>query len=146
MVLVAREIFDSFKYISDRKHIHLDFYSSIIKFHTVFDKDKVERILINLLSNAIKFSPSNKNVTVIAVDLGNAIEISIEDEGPGINAEDQLKLYQKFQKLTAKPTGGESSTGLGLSIVKTMVEKMKGKIHYQSEDGKGAKFVVNLPK
>lgn len=110
------------------------------------DKLYLFRIFENLLSNAIKFSPSNKNVTVIAVDLGNAIEISIEDEGPGINAEDQLKLYQKFQKLTAKPTGGESSTGLGLSIVKTMVEKMKGKIHYQSEDGKGAKFVVNLPK
>ncbi|MEK6782789.1 MAG: HAMP domain-containing sensor histidine kinase [Bacteroidota bacterium] len=110
------------------------------------DKLYLSRIFENLLSNAIKFSPRNKKVTVMATDLGNEIEISIEDEGPGINAEDQLKLYQKFQKLTAKPTGGESSTGLGLSIVKTMVEKMKGRVHYQSKDGKGAKFVVNLPK
>ena len=110
------------------------------------DKLYLTRIFENLLSNAVKFSPVDHNIFVAVVDLGDEIEISIQDEGSGINAEDQLKLYHKFQKLTARPTGGESSTGLGLSIVKTMVEKMNGKIRYESENKKGAKFVVLLRK
>ncbi len=110
------------------------------------DKLYLTRIFENLLSNAVKFSPVNRNIFVAVVDLGDEIEISIQDEGSGINAEDQLKLYHKFQKLTARPTGGESSTGLGLSLVKTMVEKMNGKIQYESANKKGAKFVVLLRK
>lgn len=110
------------------------------------DKVYLTRIFENLLSNAIKFSPPDKHIYVVVTETGNELEISIQDEGPGINTEDQQKLFQKFQRLTARPTGGESSTGLGLSIVKTMVEKMEGKISYAGEEGKGAKFVVTLKK
>ena len=110
------------------------------------DKVYLTRIFENLLSNAVKFSPPGKNIFVKVHDFESEIEISIQDEGPGICEEDQTKLYQKYQRLSARPTGGESSTGLGLSIVKTMVEKMDGKIHYEHEEGKGAKFVVNLRK
>jgi signal transduction histidine kinase len=68
------------------------------------------------------------------------------DQGPGISAEDQAKLFQRFTKLTARPTGGESSNGLGLSIVKRLVEAMDGRISCRSQLGQGTTFVFALPR
>jgi signal transduction histidine kinase len=72
--------------------------------------------------------------------------LEVDDEGPGIMEEDKPKLFRKFQKLHAQPTAGESSTGLGLSIVKKYVEAMNGKVWCESEYGKGAKFIVEFKK
>jgi signal transduction histidine kinase len=72
--------------------------------------------------------------------------MEIEDEGPGIPGEDMPRLFQKHQKLHARPTGGESSTGLGLSIVKKYVEAMEGKVWCESEFGQGATFIVEFQK
>ena len=71
--------------------------------------------------------------------------MEVQDEGPGLSAEDQKKLFGKFARLSAKPTGGEHSTGLGLSIVKKMVEAMNGKVWCESELGRGATFIVEFP-
>ena len=71
--------------------------------------------------------------------------VTVREQGPGINAEDQKKLFQKFTRLTARPTGGEGSTGLGLSIVKRLVDAMGGNIQCQSTPGDGAVFIVRLP-
>jgi signal transduction histidine kinase len=73
------------------------------------------------------------------------IRIEIEDQGPGITEADMKKLFGKFARLSAQPTGGEHSTGLGLSIVKKLVEAMNGRVWCESEPGKGAKFIVELP-
>ncbi|MCU0425035.1 MAG: tetratricopeptide repeat-containing sensor histidine kinase [Candidatus Kapabacteria bacterium] len=128
------------------------------------DKNATLQVLDNLLSNAVKYSPYGKNVWVRVLDdyanmLTDAtptdtllatpqeyIRIEIQDEGPGMTKEDKQKLFGKFTRLSAKPTGGEHSTGLGLSIVKKMVEGMSGKVWVESEEGKGATFVVLLPK
>ena len=113
---------------------------------TALDRSLVVQIIDNLLSNAIKFSDEH---TVIHVNLKNtdqSIRIEIIDEGPGIMEEDKPLLFQKFQKLHARPTGGESSTGLGLSIVKKYVEAMKGSVWCESEYGKGATFIVEFKK
>jgi len=72
--------------------------------------------------------------------------VAVKDEGPGISKEDQKNLYRKFQRLSARPTGGESSTGLGLSIVKALVEKMGSEIVCESEEGAGTTFSVKLDK
>jgi two-component system, sensor histidine kinase and response regulator len=69
----------------------------------------------------------------------------VQDEGEGISQEDMKKLFGKFARLSARPTGGEHSTGLGLSIVKKMVEAMGGRVWCESELGKGATFIVELP-
>jgi signal transduction histidine kinase len=69
----------------------------------------------------------------------------VRDEGPGISAEDQKRLFGKFARLSAQPTAGEHSTGLGLAIVKRLVESMKGKVWCESELGKGAAFIVEFP-
>ena len=110
------------------------------------DKLYVGRVIENLLSNAIKFSGEEKKIHVKLSHLANSIEFSVQDEGPGISQEDQLKLFQRFQQLSARPTGGESSSGLGLFIVKTIVDKMGGEILCESELGHGARFILRLPK
>ena len=86
-----------------------------------------------------------KKIVVSIEDKTDEVQLSVKDEGPGINTEDQKKLYMKFQRLSAKPTAGESSTGLGLSIVKVLTEKMGGSIRCESE-GQGTKFIVSLRK
>jgi len=69
----------------------------------------------------------------------------VQDEGPGLSVEDQKRLFSKFARLSAKPTAGEPSVGLGLSIVKRMVEEMHGRVWCESDLGPGAKFIVSLP-
>jgi signal transduction histidine kinase len=110
------------------------------------DKSAFGQVLDNLVSNAIKFSPPDRNV-YIRVETGySLISIAIRDEGPGISEEDQQKMFKKFQRLSARPTAGEHSSGLGLSIVKLLVEQMNGEIHLDSEVGRGSTFTVYFHK
>lgn len=117
------------------------------------DKQIVVEILENLISNAIKYSPPESSVRItITSSLPNGspempaiVHISVYDEGPGLSAEDQAKLFGKFMKLSAKPTAGEHSTGLGLFIAKKLAEIMNGSIRCESEPGKGSCFTVDLP-
>ena len=110
------------------------------------DESMTMQILENLVSNAVKYSPHGKNIFVrITTPSPTTTQVVIQDEGPGISADDQKKLFGKFIRLSARPTGDEHSTGLGLSIVKKMVEAMKGKVWCESEFGKGATFIVEFP-
>jgi two-component system sensor histidine kinase/response regulator len=109
------------------------------------DLNLIVQVLENLLSNAVKYSPPGKNIDVRLKAAGEGISCEVQDEGPGLSAEDQKRLFSKFGRLSAKPTAGEPSVGLGLSIVKRMVEEMNGRVWCESELGKGAKFVVSLP-
>jgi two-component system sensor histidine kinase/response regulator len=77
---------------------------------------------------------------------GDAIVCEIKDQGPGLTEEDMKKVFGKFARLSARPTGGEHSTGLGLSIVKRLAESMKGKVWCESIHGQGASFFVGLPQ
>jgi signal transduction histidine kinase len=109
------------------------------------DANALGRVLENLLSNALKFSPADTTVTLRTVKNASSITFQIIDQGPGIREEDMPRLFGKFQKLSARPTGGETSTGLGLSIVKELVTSLQGKISVTSEWGKGATFSVEIP-
>ncbi|GAB1446815.1 hypothetical protein MASR2M41_26280 [Flammeovirgaceae bacterium] len=133
----------NYKTVAQRKKIELIFISSD-NVKVVADRLYLSRILDNLVSNAIKFSEQGKRVTVTIENKQENALLSIRDEGPGISEEEQKKLYLKFQKLSAKPTGGESSTGLGLAIVKSLVETMGGSITCKSKLGEGAEFIVTL--
>lgn len=135
----------NYRAVADRKEIELSLLSPT-EVYAIADRLYLNRILDNLLSNAIKFSQMDKKVTLSIEQKDKEVLLIIKDEGPGISDEDQKKLYKKFQKLSAKPTGGESSTGLGLSIVKTLVEKMGGSITCESQLDGGAKFTVALKK
>ena len=110
------------------------------------DSMRLSQIIDNLISNAIKFSPLGKSIYVNCTLVDNNARIEIIDEGPGISPDDIGKLFTKFSRLSAKPTANESSTGLGLSIAKRLTEAMGGKIWYESEKDKGAKFIIEIPK
>ncbi len=110
------------------------------------DRFYTSQIVENLLSNAIKFSEKGKVVKIAAWDEGNYGRICVLDEGPGFSKEDEKKLFKKYQHLSAKPTGGETSVGLGLSIVKTYTEMMNGKVSYKTKEGEGTEFLIDLPK
>jgi signal transduction histidine kinase len=130
---------------AEAKNITLHFSNEAENSIALADEQALAQVLDNLVSNAVKYSPHGKNVFVRVKSSSEAVCVEIQDQGPGISAEDQTKLFGKFARLTAQPTGGEHSTGLGLSIVKKMVEAMGGEVWCESELGKGAMFVVELP-
>ncbi len=106
----------------------------------------IEKILINLISNAIKFTYTNSQITLSIRQEVNKVVIGIKDEGPGISVEEQTRLFTKFQKLSAQPTGDEVSSGLGLYIVKKYVDRLQGNIWCESQPDRGATFYIALPR
>jgi two-component system sensor histidine kinase/response regulator len=108
------------------------------------DLSKAKRAIDNLISNAIKYSPKKSKVVIKPQILENKLRVSIIDEGPGIKESEHDLVYKKFSKLSNQPTGNETSTGLGLSIVKSFVEAMGGSVGFKSEVGKGSEFYVDF--
>lgn len=109
------------------------------------DPTYLSLIFENLISNAVKFSENGNPVKAEIKNQDNNILVRIIDNGPGINQEEQDRLFQKFSKLSNRPTGGETSTGLGLALVKRYVELINGKVWYENNENAGAVFVVELP-
>jgi len=108
------------------------------------DKQSILRIVDNLLSNAIKFSKPGKRIKVVLKN-SDPLEISIHDQALGFTASDLEKLYGKFTKLSAKPTAGESATGLGLYIAKKVAEKNGWALSVQTTAGVGSTFTLQIP-
>lgn len=140
---VITELKADFEKLANRKNINLSISLEPSWVH--LDRMYLTQIVENLLSNAIKFSPFYKNVFVKLFIKQDKARLEVRDEGSGIGADDMSKLFGKFQRLSASPTGGEKSTGLGLSIVKKYVESMNGRVWCESELGKGANFIVEFP-
>ena len=109
------------------------------------DPLRLRQVIDNLISNAIKFSPSGSTVCVRAKPVEAGWRLEVQDQGPGLSAEDKQRLFQHFARLSARPTGGEQSTGLGLAITRRIVEAHGGAIGVDSTPGHGATFWVNLP-
>lgn len=110
------------------------------------DKHYLLSIVENLVSNAIKFSNRESQIWIMTESLEDQVRVSIKDQGPGMTDEDKESVFVKFQKLSAKPTGGEGSVGLGLSIVKQYTELMDGTVSLESEMGIGSVFHIDLKK
>lgn len=146
MAVVMKETLEDFKEKAMSKNINLE--SKELEDNLMINADPffLRQVFENLLSNAIKFSSSDTTVHISSDEMDGYYHISIMDEGPGISKPDQKKLFTKYLTLSAKPTGDESSTGLGLSIVKRYVEEMNGSVWCESQLGKGANFIVAFPK
>lgn len=144
--LLVKSLIGMNKFQLRQKDIKVEFDEKTAA-HVFSDANIVKQIISNLLSNAIKFSPEGKNIfiTVTHNKIDSSTSVSIKDEGPGLSSEDKEKLFVKFAKLSAKPTAGESSTGLGLSIVKKLTDIISGEITCESEPAKGAKFTLKIP-
>jgi signal transduction histidine kinase len=136
---LLQPVFQNFRLIAEKKNVQLE--ASINEQIEILSYPAyLIRIIENLLSNAIKFSPSGSKIELVVADTG----ILIRDNGPGFSKEDLEKVFRKFQRLSARPTDGESSTGLGLYIVKLLADKLNIKIDLTSEAGKGSSFSLKF--
>lgn len=111
----------------------------------LFDWDRIGQVIDNLIGNAIKYSPPDSLVH-ISLRRGHAgVVVSVRDQGPGISKEDQDRIFNEFEQLYNRPTGGEKSTGLGLFIARQIVEAHRGRMSIESEVGVGSTFGFTLP-
>jgi two-component system, sensor histidine kinase and response regulator len=110
-----------------------------------YDKDILDTVLSNLISNAIKYSPHNTQIRVYSELFADRLELVVKDEGLGMTQEDLSHLFEEFRKLSARPTGGEASTGLGLSVALKLIKQIGGVIIAESPGkGQGSTFRVGL--
>ena len=139
---LLNQIKNEFESQAQRKQIKLSIIQTDGTLHT--DPNALQRILENLLSNAIKFSPKDTTVCLRVISASGQVRFEVIDEGPGIPQEEMNELFNKFSRLSNKPTGGEESSGLGLSIVKELVRLIDGDISVESTLHKGSVFSVTL--
>jgi signal transduction histidine kinase len=109
------------------------------------DAQRLHQVVTNLVSNAIKFSPPGSAIAVSFTRGESTLTLAVRDAGPGLSPEDAAKLFQPFGRLSAHPTAGESSHGLGLSIAHEIVRLHGGAIRVESQPGAGATFLIDLP-
>lgn len=169
---VVEMVMEQYSFIAVAKEIQFIAELPLKTCLAMADESALPQIVENLVSNAVKYSPHRTTVRLrvferletpefpekassltdmsarlkTALPLRSAVRIEVQDEGPGISEDDMRKLFSKFARLSAQPTGGEHSTGLGLSIVKKLIEAMQGNVWCESELGKGATFIVELPR
>ncbi|HRU39094.1 MAG TPA: ATP-binding protein, partial [Candidatus Goldiibacteriota bacterium] len=141
---LLRIVYETYKNASSKHKIILTIPD---KSETIlFDKNKMIQVMTNLLSNAIKYSPDGGNVTITMEDRGNRVYTSVKDEGLGISKEDQGRIFEKFYRVENEAVRKISGTGIGLPIVKYMIELHNGGIEVKSEPGKGSEFIFYIPK
>jgi signal transduction histidine kinase len=143
---LVNQVVKSFDKQAAKKNIELSAVSAAENGNVKCDPLFLIQIFENLISNALKFSEKGKKVEVTTRANGEYLQVSVRDSGPGLTPDDMSMIFKKFQRLSAKPTDGENSTGLGLSIVKKYVELMGGTVWCESEPGKGANFIVQFRK
>lgn len=146
IVRFIRETAFSFSDLSEKKSIRLEFHSGIEKFETVFDQDKLEKILFNLLSNAFKFTPDEGQVSVDVYLLETSrLQIRVKDTGIGIPADKIDKIFERFFQHELPKSMVNQGSGIGLSITKEFVKAHNGTVSVESEPGKGSCFIVTIP-
>ena len=145
IVHILQWLIDHYHERAKAKHIDLQFHSQAEQYYVMANENTTRQVFDNLISNAVKYSPYDKCVCVRICQDKNVVRCEIQDEGPGLSDDDQEKLFGQFSRLTPKPTGGEHSTGLGLFIVKKLLDSMQGNVWCESTLGKGATFIVELP-
>ncbi len=142
---VVTDVIADYHNRADEKGITLHFDAPFYAMQAFGDSTATMQVVDNIVSNAVKYSPSGRNIWVRVLKSNDGIRVEVQDEGPGLSEDDKKRLFGKFVRLSAQPTGNEHSTGLGLSIVKRMMEAMNGKVWCESELGKGATFLLVFP-
>lgn len=145
LISFIRRLMESFNILADEHHIDFKLEKSVDPLYIWVDMDKLEKILFNLLSNAFKYTPQGKQIKIIIHVVRENVSICIEDQGIGISEDKQKRLFERFENLVDKNLFNRESTGIGLSLVKELVEMHKGTIGIESWVGKGSKFTILLP-
>ncbi len=133
-----------YRVLAEKKEVFFKYQRAEIP-DLLFDPSRIAQVFDNLLSNAIKFSPAGASVGITITQAEQTVCVSVHDEGPGISHEDHSKIFTEFEKSSARPTAGESSTGLGLAIAKKIVDAHHGTLQVESQIGSGSSFRFTLP-
>lgn len=139
-------VIEGFQEEATRKEIRIEWVAPVGAMKVWGDQAAVRQVIENLLSNALKYAPIGGAVTLRLIETPGTLRLEVEDNGPGIGPDEFDLLFMKFSRLSARPTDGESSHGLGLYIVKALLGSMDGKVGCESQLGKGSTFVVTLPR
>lgn len=145
IVSVVEDITLSVVEYTESKNIELQFDTEIEEKIVAVDEDKIDRIMLNLLSNAIKFTPESGKIFVNLYDKGDHIEISVKDTGIGIPEDKKQYIFNRYSQVNSSDKSNYFGSGIGLAIVKSLVDLHGGNIELKSTYGNGSEFIINLP-
>ena len=145
IIYAIESIIESVTSYTEQKNISIIFDTNVEERFTMTDRDLIERILLNLISNAIKYGTKDGHIWVTLYDTGNHLIISVKDDGLGIPATQVPLIFKRFHKVANLADKAPGGNGIGLSLVKSMVELLEGTISCISEEGSGSEFIVTLP-
>lgn len=145
IIEIVEDIVDSVSGYAEGKGLNIIFDTEMEVKVMAVDVDKMERIMLNLISNAVKFSPKDGTIYIHIKDKGDYVDIIVSDCGAGIDQKNLNTIFDKYHKVDNTLYRNAEGSGIGLTLVKIMVELLGGKISVESEIGKGALFTVSLP-
>ena len=145
IVNVVEDITLSVSDYTGNKGISLIFDTDVEEKILACDPDKIERIILNLISNAVKFTEPGGNILVNIVDKGQDLIISVKDTGIGISNDQQKMIFDRFVQVDKSLTRNREGSGIGLSLVKSLIEMHKGTISVKSNLNEGSEFIIKLP-
>lgn len=146
VVTFIRKVMDNFEAVAEEHRIDFLFQTENEHLYLWVDADKLEKIVFNLLSNAFKYTPNGKMITVFIREDENTVSIGVQDQGIGIAENKKKSLFVRFENLVDKNLFNQASTGIGLSLVKELVEMHKATISVDSRLGEGSCFMVDFQK
>ena len=149
IVAYVRSICASFLMLSEKKHVHLTFFSAMESLNMSFDEDKIGKVVMNLLSNAFKFTPDGGRVEValeMSKEMSGRLLIKVSDTGVGIRDEDKERIFERFYQVEQEePEHQSTGSGIGLSLVRDFVTLHEGTVRVVDNVGSGSVFLVELP-
>ncbi len=145
LVELVQERSRFFRRVAQQKKLDLSSERSDCSTLVSMDRERMGEVLDNLMSNAIKFTYPGGRIRIATRSQSGVVQVSVHDTGQGLDDEDLQRVFGRFQRLSARPTGGEASTGLGLAIVKKIVELHGGEVSVTSQKGEGSTFSFSLP-
>ncbi len=145
LVILAKKAGNTFDELASLKDVTIDVQSSVKRPFVLADEHYLQRAIENLISNAVKYSYEGKPVKIDLEEEDNIISLKVTNFGQGIKAEETEMLFKKYSKLSARPTKGEGSSGLGLYITQYFVEKMGGEVFFHHQDNGMTTFVMQFP-
>jgi two-component system, sensor histidine kinase and response regulator len=142
---IANNVIAQYQETARRKNLEIKTDLPPAETIVLADATALDQVLDNLVSNALKFSPPGREVFISVRVAGDHTECVVRDQGPGFTDEDKTRMFRRYGRLSARPTGGEPSTGLGLSIVLKLVQAMNGELLCDSHRDQGTTFTIRLP-
>ncbi|MBK8944879.1 MAG: GHKL domain-containing protein [Ignavibacteriae bacterium] len=130
---------------ASKKNIEIRLYQPKEELFVIADENKIKEVIDNYVGNAVKYCPENSKVEIVVNKEKNFVSFEVTDNGFGLTEEEILHAFEKGAKLSNKPTGNETSSGLGLWIVKKIVEEHNGKVWVKSKKGFGSTFAFSIP-